>query len=182
LLALPTGLLELDPTAGHRSKSYAETELMRRLGVEAKARGWPDTVYRRVVNLGVGRHLRRQDRVVWDDSSIVTPQWALDRAAEIGAAAAEKIAASGVRVVGDLSSLGARTVSTDVDPERRADGLRTADAICEAVVAAVTSSGLLTPVVPAEQASSRELLRLVAGRAARRARRGARTARRRLSS
>jgi hypothetical protein len=108
---------------------------------------------------------------VWDDSSIVTPQWALDRAAEIGAAAAEKIAASGIRVVGDLSALGARSLSPEADYVRRADALRTADAICEALVAAVTSSGVLTPAVTAEQTPSRALLRLLAARASRRARR-----------
>jgi hypothetical protein len=171
LLALPMGLLELDPKASNRSMTYAETELMRRLGEEAKARDWPDTVYRKAVAVGVGRHLRSQDRVIWDDSPIVTPQWALDQAAEIGAAAAEKIAASGVRVVGDTSMLGARCVSPAVDRERQADGLRTADAICEAVVAAVTSSGVLTRGVPAEQTPSSALLRLLAARASRRIRR-----------
>ncbi len=170
LLALPTGLLELDPKASNRSMSFAEAELMRRLGEEALARGWPDEVYRKVVAVGVGRHLRSQDRVVWDDSSIATPQWALDRAAEIGCAAAEKIAASGVRVVGDLSALGARTVGSQVDNARQADALRTADAICEAVVAAVTSSGLLAPAgAPAQTPTSAS--GVPAGRVWRKARR-----------
>jgi hypothetical protein len=48
-----------------------------------------------------------------DEAVITTPKWALERAAEIGAATAATVAATGVNVIGDLGSLSVVPDSAD---------------------------------------------------------------------
>ena len=75
-----------------------------------------------------------------DEPTIVTPPWALDRAAEISAEMAARIEALGVNIVGDISSLG----------KRPGDGPQVADAaLLLPVEAAVRAAlGALSPAAP----------------------------------
>ena len=84
-----------------------------------------------------------------DEPRITTPQWALDRAAEIGAAAADKLSALGVRIVGDISTLGARVLADRAATGDPRNPMVAVGAAREAVVGTIISSGLPT-VTPVE--------------------------------
>ncbi|HYN74612.1 MAG TPA: hypothetical protein VEV13_00260 [Candidatus Limnocylindria bacterium] len=116
MLGLPLGILQPEPGRSNRSLTWGEIELVRQLNLEFRARDWPEGLYRATV-FPMVKNLQESHRPGPDERPITTPGWALDRAAEIGAAAAEVIAASGVRVVGDLSVLGSRP------PDQREPGV-----------------------------------------------------------
>lgn len=106
LVGLPPGLL----TPGERtnpSLGFGDIELVRHLNREFLQRGWPFERHRRLVRKGMTRYLQAVDRPTLDGQRIRTPPWAVECATEIGARQAQKIAATGVRVVGDLDVLGA---------------------------------------------------------------------------
>jgi hypothetical protein len=168
LLGLPAGLLVADKDTENRSMTLAETELVRQINVEFKNRGWSDELYRRMVLKGIGFQMQTHRTPDVDEPRITTPQWALDRVAEIGAAAADKISTLGVRIVGDISTLGAPRLAD----ESRGAGAPTTlpiDAAREAVIGAILTSGVLT-VTPVETTSARDLLRVIFGRQWRRLR------------
>ncbi|HVV77978.1 MAG TPA: hypothetical protein VHC43_18330 [Mycobacteriales bacterium] len=110
LLELPNGTLVGEPE-GKRNASltYPEAELLRRVNVAFAERGLPDELYAAAVRSGMLPRLADARSDLTAPHPIVTPGWALDRAAEIGATAAAAIAASGIRVLGDLASLGEST-------------------------------------------------------------------------
>ena len=168
LLGLPAGMLVADRDTENRSMTLAETELVRQINVEFKNRGWSDELYRRMVLKGIGFQMQTQRTPAVDEPRITTPQWALDRVAEIGAAAADKISTLGVRIVGDISTLGAPRLA---DESRGAGAPATLpiDAAREAVIGAILTSGVLT-VTPVETTSARDLLRVIFGRQWRRLR------------
>ena len=168
LLGLPAGLLVADRDTENRSMTLAETELVRQINVEFKNRGWSDELYRRMVLKGIGFQMQTHRTPDVDEPRITTPQWALDRVAEIGAAAADKISTLGVRIVGDISTLGAPRLA---DESRGAGAPATLpiDAAREAVIGAILTSGVLT-VTPVETTSARDLLRVIFGRQWRRLR------------
>lgn len=107
MLGLPGGLLVPDAATANRSLSLPEAELIRLLNEEAKRRKWPEKVYARLVRGGAVNYLKHGYQPGPDDQPIVTPPWALKRAAEVGAEIAAGISALGVQVIGDVSSLGA---------------------------------------------------------------------------
>jgi hypothetical protein len=169
LLGLPTGLLVSERDTENRSLTLAETELVRQINAEFKRRGWSDELYRRMVLKGISFQMQTNRTPHVDEPRITTPQWALDRVAEIGAAAAEKISTLGVRIVGDISKLGAPALA---DESREAVGepaTLPVDAAREAVIGAILTSGVLT-VTPVETTSARDLLRVIFGRQWRRLR------------
>lgn len=118
LVGLPTGTLELQPRT-NASLSRPQAELVRQLNKVFREREWPDTLYQDVIRKGVAEYMLREMDRSTSGPPIDTPQWALERAAEIGAAAARGIASSGIRVVGDLDALGqlpeAHPVAPDVE-------------------------------------------------------------------
>ncbi len=177
LVGLPDGLLVPEQEWTNRSLTFGETELVRHLNQEFKDRKWPPELYREVVREGVVMRLQTGRTPGPDEPRAVTPQWALERAAEVGAVAAEKITALGVRVVGDISLLGAPPKpQPDGAEPTLATGVVPAEATMEAVVAtiqAMTPPEAPTPVDPAPSASSltsRELTSVVLRRVNRRLR------------
>jgi hypothetical protein len=104
MLGLPGGFLVLDDSAENRSLTLGEAELVRLLNEEIKQREWPEKVYAMFMKAGVLRQLKAGYQPGPDEPRVTTPPWALKRAAEIDAEIAGRIAALGVRVVGDLSS------------------------------------------------------------------------------
>jgi len=114
LTGLPDGTLELQPRT-NASMSRPQAELVRRLNKAFRDREWPDDLYQVVIRKGVAEYLPHGMERSASGPPIVTPQWALQRAGEIGAAAAREIAASGVRVVGDLEVLGRVPEREDVE-------------------------------------------------------------------
>ncbi|HEY5985519.1 MAG TPA: hypothetical protein VIV12_03925, partial [Streptosporangiaceae bacterium] len=106
MLGLPAGFLALEDSAENRSLTLGEVELIRTLNELVKERGWSDKVYSRFMKGGVIRQLKIGHQPGPDEPRVSTPAWAQKRAAEIGAEMAGNISALGVRVVGDISSLG----------------------------------------------------------------------------
>lgn len=176
MLDLPAGVLVPEHGVQNRSLTLGEVELIRRLNAEFRRRGWSHETYARIVRTGVGRRMLLQRRPAPDEAAITTPQWALDRAAELGSEAAQAIAGMGVRVVGDVRTLGLRrhTLRTD-DPPR--DPSLPASAAALAVAGAV-SGAISTPQAidrglddqPVGSLGSRTLARVLVTRLRRRAR------------
>jgi hypothetical protein len=108
-----------------------------------------------------------------DEPGIATPKWAIDRANEMAAEASARIAASGVRLLGDLATLSA------VQPK---DGDVSIDDVwlpipvaSAAVLGTVLATGVIDSEAPAggrprdiKQYTSRELLGIVGRRVRRR--------------
>jgi hypothetical protein len=107
MLALPDGALHGEHE-GKRNASltHPEAELLRRINTVFRERDLPAELYGTAIRAGMLPRLADARSDLASPHPIVTPRWALERAAEIGAAAAAAIAASGIRVLGDLGSLG----------------------------------------------------------------------------
>ena len=144
LLAVPADTLRFTTGRTNRSLTLPEIELIRRLNQEFRRREWSEQAYARYIRLGVVEHLQLTRQPPADEPGITTPRWALERAAEIGARAATAIASSGVRVVGDLSTLGAGP-----GPGAPDDGAKRA-----AAVAQLPTDAAMTAVVGAILAAS----------------------------
>ncbi|HVT63638.1 MAG TPA: hypothetical protein VHD81_00605 [Mycobacteriales bacterium] len=100
LLGLPKATLIPSPDRTNRSLTAAEIELIRQLNLQFQEYGWNEEVYHKFVRNGVvWRLLRRMPAP--DEQRIITPQWALERAAAAGAKAVHNIQHRGVRVIGD---------------------------------------------------------------------------------
>lgn len=106
MLGLPRGLLEPQPGRVNRSLSAVEAELVRALNVRSSARGVPDAIYRRYVLTGLLNYLQSERTPAPGEPRLALPEWAALQAAELGAAAARAIEATGARVIGDLQTLG----------------------------------------------------------------------------
>ncbi|HEY5989062.1 MAG TPA: hypothetical protein VIV12_22185, partial [Streptosporangiaceae bacterium] len=106
LLGLPTGFLVPDQQKANRSLTLAEAELVRLLNEEFKRRKWPGSSYARFMRYGAVKQMKTARQPLPGEPRIVSPAWALERAAEIGGVMAENILALGVRVIGDISVLG----------------------------------------------------------------------------
>ena len=88
----------------NRSLTLPEVEAVRAFNLAAKEASPDPAVQAKIMRYGAAIHMKT--RVPGpDEARIDTPQWALDRAGEIAAAMVPAIAASGVRVVGDLAAL-----------------------------------------------------------------------------
>ncbi|MER7685915.1 hypothetical protein [Streptomyces sp. NPDC097610] len=174
LLGLPDGLLVPVPDTANRSLTFAETEMLRKLNREFRGNGLPDEVYSRMVRGGAVMHMKNACLPAPDDARITTPRWALEAAAGIGAEMAGRIAAMGVRVLGDPALLSVvpsvasaeETGPPRIDPEVAAHALYGALAVAAA-----------TPAYPPEsvrsvhQTPSRELVRVLGHRVLKRLKR-----------
>jgi len=132
MLGLAEGFLVPEERAANRSLTAAEAELVRRLSEEFSRREWPRRNYSRFARYGVIEQMKTGREPAPDEPRIVTPPWALDRAAAISAEMAANIEALGVNIAGDISSLGKR-------PE---DGPQNADAALLLPVEAAAGAAL----------------------------------------
>jgi hypothetical protein len=173
MLGLPGGFLAPEAQAANRSLTLAEAETVRLLNDEFKRREWPSRSYARFIRYGVLGQMKARPPAP-DEPRIATPPWALKRAAEIGAEMASNISALGVRVVGDISVLGAPAADApqslaDIGP----DGpLIPAGAAAAAVLGACMAGGaggLTTPEMLRE-VDARSLTRVLAQRGRQRVR------------
>lgn len=168
IAGLPDGLLQLERRT-NRSLTGAETQLIRAMNVKYVENNWSPKVYDRVFRWGAIEQMQRR-KPDPDEPGIKTPPWAVDRANEIAAAAAEQIATMGVRVVGDLSSLSTVKFRAGAVPIEQV--MLSPAAAAEAVTGVMVASGVLDvldaaaepPARPIETYSSKELARIVAGR------------------
>ncbi len=138
LLGLPDGLLEPEPPEhDNRSLTWPEAEMLRLVNVTYRAHEWPDSMYRSTVRHGVLRRLAELRPDLDSMPKLELPKWAAERASEIGAEFAKNIADLGIRVVGDLDSLGAPASSSA--PLAMPPATLPASIAAEAVVAAIAS-------------------------------------------
>ena len=106
MLGLPGGFLVPEERAANRSLTAAEAELVRLLNEEFSRRAWPHRNYARFMRYGAVEQMKNSRQPSPGEPRIVTPGWALARAAEISAVMAKNIEALGVNIVGDISTLG----------------------------------------------------------------------------
>jgi hypothetical protein len=137
MLGLPRGFLVPGANAANRSLTLAEAEVVRLLNEEFKRREWPSRHYARFVRYGALAQMKTRQPEP-GEPRITTPVWALKRATEIGAEMAENIAALGVPVIGDLSSL-ASLPEMDAEP---APPMLPADAAVQAIIGAFRAGGV----------------------------------------
>jgi hypothetical protein len=105
MLGLPDGFLVPQQDAANRSLTRAEAEMVRQINEEFKTQAWPERNYPKFMRYGAVERMKLRAPAP-DEPRIATPAWALSRAAEIGDEMAGNISALGVRVVGDISTLG----------------------------------------------------------------------------
>jgi hypothetical protein len=151
LLGLPSGLLSpSESTSANRSFSAAEAEFFRRLNLAvADAGGWAR--FRNVAHDGLEKSLVEGRVADPDEPRLQTPQWALDRAADLAATFVEEIRASGVRVIGDLDVLSQRLSGPEGGP------IVPEEMPIDAAVAALL--GVLESAAQSNQSSRRALTR-----------------------
>jgi hypothetical protein len=138
MLGLPSGFLVPQEDTLNRSLTLAEAEFVRLLNQEYARQGWPDRKYPVFVRDGVVARMKAARAPAAGEQKIVTPAWAVERAASIGAEMTRNILALGVRVVGDISILSKIPPGT---PEAAADHGAGASLIpAEAAVLAVAGA------------------------------------------
>ena len=169
LCGLRTGTIAHDRSAGNRSLTLEEITAIRALRERWTAEGLSTASFHRVVRMRVAAEMKK--RVPGpDEPRIETPQWALDRAAGIASEIVAGIAASGVRVIGDLERL--REMPRGFDGEAMPE-VRVPPAISAAMAMGVLAASGVTRrsggtwIEPVETAriSTRRVARVVASRA-----------------
>ncbi|MGW7823984.1 hypothetical protein ACWGLF_39140 [Streptomyces puniciscabiei] len=161
LLGLPENLLRPVPDAANRSLTLAETEMLRNLDVEFRGNGLPDELYSRPVRGGAVPHMKNACPPIPGDVKIVTPRRAVEAACATGAESAERIAALGVRVLGDPALLSA----VPEQPESASDEpLLASEVAARALYGALAVAAGQACVRSVHQTSSKELVRVLGHR------------------
>jgi hypothetical protein len=107
MLGLPKGVLaDEPPERDNRSLSWPEAEMVRLVNKTFRESGWTDDLWRSTMRLGVIHRLAELQPQRNAMPKLELPGWAVERAVEIGAGFAREIDQLGIRVVGDLDSLG----------------------------------------------------------------------------
>ena len=120
----------------NRSMTAAEAQLLVQLNARVKmSMQWSE--YVRLVRRGAALGMVENREPSAEEPRLHTPDWALDAAAIEGARSRDVIAALGVKVLGDLDSLGARALSP---PPVAAAGLMPIDAAVEALAAVIAAA------------------------------------------
>jgi hypothetical protein len=106
LLALPAGTLtDVPASIVNRSLTGAEAEGLRRANELMKGRiGWE--VYEPMIRIGAVLSMIERRAPGPEEPRIAVPAWAVEQAVADGQDSVREIAKSGVRVIGDLDSLG----------------------------------------------------------------------------
>jgi hypothetical protein len=137
LLDLPVGTLVPEADVVNRSLTAGEVEIVRLLNEEFHSRDWDDHLYGRFVRDGVAKRLIAHHVPTPGEAAITTPRWALERAAALGARAADQIRDRGVRVIGDLRTLSSVPDEGGGDPAMPADPPVPASAAASAIVGTI---------------------------------------------
>jgi hypothetical protein len=171
LCGLHTGTLVADRSTVNRSLTLEEITAIRALRERWEAEGLSGAAFHRVVRMKVAAEMKLRIPGP-DEPRIETPQWALDRAAEIAGEIVAGIRASGVRVIGDLERLREvpRGYAGDTPPPVRIPP----EISASMAMGVLAASGVRrrpgrTWIEPIETArfSTRALAKVVAGRAVR---------------
>lgn len=153
LLGVPAQTLQPEQARTNRSLTAGEVELVRLLNVQFRSSGWPEGLYGRFMRYGAVMKMKSEHVPGPDEAKVVTPRWAQERAAAIGSAAADKIANSGVRVIGDISTLGAEPSSSG-EPAENVGGLIATASAAQAVLGAISVSDAFDTEAEEEEAAA----------------------------
>ncbi|NEB05931.1 hypothetical protein [Streptomyces sp. SID13726] len=176
LLGLPENLLQPVPDTANRSLTLAETEMLRNLNKEFRGNGLPDELYSKLVRNGAVMHMKNACSPSPEDVKILTPDWAVEAAAGIGAGMARSIRDLGVRIIGDPALLSAVPEAPALDgiPAPRISPEAAAQALYGVLAAAAEAPVRHTSPAKARtvhQTSSKELMRVLGHRCLKRLRR-----------
>ena len=140
LTGLRAGTLATPVDRTNRSMTWAEVEVVRAFNELAFRERLSRPMMQKLMRYGAGNYMKQREPGS-DELRIETPQWALDRAAGVAREMVDRIAASGVRVVGDLEAMteGPRR-STAVD--RAAAPVVPPEVAARAAVGIVIAGGL----------------------------------------
>jgi len=144
LLGLPartlTGLVS-DGYKTNRSMTLAEAQIFQHVNAAVMPRdkmSWP--AYLTVVRRGACNELLKMRTPEVSEARVHLPRWAAERAERDGVEVAQRIAATGVRVVGDLERLHERPVSTDDQGEDPAPAAVIQDIAVQSLVGALRAT------------------------------------------
>lgn len=118
LLGVTPGVLTPPGKSANRSLTVPELQLLRAFNAAYASAGYSSSDYTYLVRFGAARFLQERSPDP-DEARLLTPRWAVSRAAEIGAAMAGSIADSGVRIIGDLGVLSDESVASGVGDNPR---------------------------------------------------------------
>lgn len=104
LVGLGSGTLLPEPDLANRSLTRAEVEVVRTFNRAFRAEGLGTQLHTKLMRFGAAEHLKRRPPAA-DEPRITTPDWALQRGRIIEREIVDGIAATGVRVIGDLAKL-----------------------------------------------------------------------------
>ncbi len=181
LLDLPAGFLlapELGGLQANRSMSVPESELVRQVNLALKGQGVEWGQYEALLREGGLARLLQTRTPAEQEPALRLPRWAARRASDLGRAYAEGVAASGVRVVGDVSVLAEPVQGQDAAPASDQVPLDAAVALVVGTLSAALGRGAFLaepeePAVPQRRVADVRTRELV-GEAGARLRRAAR--------
>ena len=111
LLNLPMGTISPAASGSNRSLTMEEISLLLELNRQfPKDRIWDE--YEIFVRDGYIRELTDYGPPASDKARLLTPEWAIDKANELGRQNKEELLNSGIQIIGDIESLGNSTVPT----------------------------------------------------------------------
>jgi hypothetical protein len=148
LLGLRDRTLSAERDLTNRSLTLPETEAVRAFNAIFEGRGYPKAVHARYMRLGAAQLMKARVPPP-DEPRIELPNWALEPAAATAHEMSERIASSGVRVIGDLASL---TVNPDTGP---VEGSR-AETLVPAEVSGTLAMAILEATGVAREAGAGE--------------------------
>jgi len=161
LTGLREGTLVAPPELTNRSMTLPEIEAVRAFNAAFKAEELRPALLSKVMHFGAATYMR-QRRPDPDEPGLETPQWALEPVGAIAREMADNIAASGVRIVGDLETL--TVVPEHGRPDDQVSDISIPPEIAASMAIGVLfSSGLARRPVPSPQGSTRrpDLSRLI---------------------
>jgi len=104
-LNLPAGTINAAPSGSNRSLTMEEISLLLELNRQfPKERVWDE--YEVFIRAGYIRNLTDHVPAVADKARLLTPQWAVDKANELGEVIQRELLNTGVKIIGDVDSLG----------------------------------------------------------------------------
>ncbi len=143
------------PQAANRSLTLPEAEVLRAFNITYSAEIGDKALYARVVRLGAAQQLKQREPAP-DETRISLPNAVVDRVHDISAEIAQRIAQTGIAIVGDVDCLvappgtnrtGRASERTGSEPSQSSPSpARVSPAVAAAIAMAVlTSSGLPLP-------------------------------------
>ncbi len=156
LLGMPVGaLLEYRDLSNNRSMTAPEAELIRALNVAVGGgKGWKP--YSQQQHDSMIKAITEGRQAPAGEARLLTPQWALDIAAELAREDVNTIRALGVRVIGDLDLLAEHLTSPDEMAESNTDTIPV-DAAVAAILGAMNPVATPTPDVSLVERSRKKV-------------------------